>query len=45
MGFENTGNFKGSEMSPGLFQYFMVFVPGVTQGNKDVGSVQYFILL
>ena len=32
-------------MSPGLFQEFMVFVPGVTQGNEDTGSVQDFILL
>ena len=45
MGFENTGNFKESEMSPGLFQDFMVFVPGVAQGNKDAGSVEDFILL
>ena len=32
-------------MSPGLFQDFMVFVPGVTQGNEDAGSAQDFILL
>ena len=32
-------------MSPGLFQDFMVFVPGVTQGNEDAGSTQDFILL
>ena len=32
-------------MSPGLFQEFMVFVPGVTQGNEDAGSAQDFILL
>ena len=32
-------------MSPELFQDFMVFVPGVTQGNEDAGSVQDFILL
>ena len=44
MGFENTGNFKESEMSPGL-QDFMVFVPGVAQGTKDAGSVEDFILL
>ena len=37
--------FQGSEMSPGLFQEFMVFVPGVTQGNEDAGSAQDFILL
>ena len=37
--------FQGSEMSPGLFQDFMVFVPGVTQGNEDAGSTQDFILL
>ena len=45
MGFENTGNFKESEMSPGLLQDFMVFVLGVARGNKDAGSVQDFILL
>ena len=32
-------------MSPGLFQEFMVFVPGVTQGNEDAGSTQDSILL
>ena len=32
-------------MSPGLFQDFMVFVPGVTEGNENAGSVQDFILL
>ena len=32
-------------MSPELFQDFMVFLPGVTQGNEDAGSVQDFILL
>ena len=32
-------------MSPGLFQDFMVFVPGVTQRNEDAGSAQDFILL
>ena len=32
-------------MSPGLFQDFMVFVPGVTQGNESAGSAQDFILL
>ena len=32
-------------MSPGLFQEFMVFVAGVTQGNEDAGSAQDFILL
>ena len=37
--------FQGSEMSPGLYQDFMVFVPGVTQGNEDVSSVQEFISL
>ena len=29
--------FQGNEMSPGLFQDFMVFIPGVTQENQDVG--------
>ena len=32
-------------MSPGLFQEFMVFAPGVTQGTEDLGSVQDFVLL
>ena len=32
-------------MSPGLFQDFLVFVPCVTQGNEDTGSVQDFNLL
>ena len=32
-------------MSPGLFQDFMVFVPGVTQGNEDAWSAQYLNLL
>ena len=32
-------------MSPGLFEDFMVFVPGVIQGNEDAGSAQDFILL
>ena len=27
-------------MSPGLLQDFMVLIPGVTQGNQDMGSVQ-----
>ena len=36
--------FQGSEMSPGLFQGFIVFVPGVTQGNENAESVQNFIL-
>ena len=35
--------FQRSEMSPGLFQDF-VFIPGVTQGNEGVGSVQDFIV-
>ena len=37
--------FQGSEMSPGLFQNFMVFVPGVTESNEDVGSVQDHIFV
>ena len=37
--------FQGSEMSPALFEGFMVFVPGVAQGNKYAGSAQDFILL
>ena len=37
--------FQGSEMSPGLLEDFMVFVPGVTQGNEDAGSAQDFIML
>ena len=37
--------FQGCERSPGLFQDFMVFVPGVTQGNDNAGSVQDFISL
>ena len=46
MRFENTGTlFQGSEMSPGLFQEFMVFVSGVTQGNEDTSLPQNFILL
>ena len=32
-------------MSSGLFQDFMVFVPGVTQGNEDAESVEDYILL
>ena len=32
-------------MSPGLFKDFIFFVPGVTRGNEDAGSVQDFILL
>ena len=32
-------------MSPRLFQDFMVFFPGVTQGTENAGSVQDFILL
>ena len=36
---------QGSVMSPGLFQDFMVFVSGFTQGNENGGSVQDFILL
>ena len=32
--------FQGSEMSLGLFQDFMVFVPSFTQGNEAAGSVQ-----
>ena len=36
--------FQGSEMSPALFQDFMVFVPGVAQGDENAGSVQDFIL-
>ena len=45
VGFENTATVSGREMSPGLLQDFMVFVPGVTQGNENAGSVQDFILL
>ena len=37
--------FQRSEMSLGLFEDFVVFVPGVTQGNENAGSVQDFILL
>ena len=37
--------FQGSEISPGLFQEFMVFVFGVTKGNKGAGLAQDFILL
>ena len=37
--------FQGSEMSPGLFQDFMVFIPGVTQANENAGSVQDFVFL
>ena len=32
-------------MSLGLFQEFIVFVSGVTQGTEDLGSVQDFVLL
>ena len=32
-------------MSSGLFQDFMVFVPGVTQGNENAVSAQDLILL
>ena len=32
-------------MSPGFFQEFMVFIPGVTQGNEDAGSAQDIISL
>ena len=37
--------FEGSEMSPRLFQDFMVSVPGVTQVNEEAGSAQDFISL
>ena len=40
VGFENTAQFQGSEMSPRLFQYFMVFVSGVTQGDLGVRGSQ-----
>ena len=33
VGFENTAQFQGSEIPPRLFQYFMVFVSGITQGE------------
>ena len=31
-------------MSLGLPQDFMVFVPGVSQGNDDAGLIQDFVL-
>ena len=37
--------FQGSEISPGFFQEFMVFVLGITQGNENAGLAQDFILL
>ena len=37
--------FQESEVSPGLFQEFTVFVPRVTQGNEQTWSVQDIILL
>ena len=33
VGFENTAQFQGSEIPPRLFQYVMVFVSGITQGE------------
>ena len=38
VGLEILTQFQGSEMSPVLFQDFMVSVAGVTQGNEDAGS-------
>ena len=35
--------FQGSEMSPGLFQDFMGFVPGVTQGQPN--TIFSFLML
>ena len=38
--------FQGSEMSPGLFQDFIVFVHGVTQRNEDAGvSVRLYLVV
>ena len=36
---------RGSEISPGLFQDFMVLVPHITQRNEGAGSARDFILL
>ena len=35
--FRTLSQFQESEISPGLFQDFIIFVPGVTQGNVDAG--------
>ena len=41
---EHLVQFQRNELSSEMFQDFMVFVPGVTQGNEEAGSFQDFIL-
>ena len=43
--FESTCSFRDVNGLPRLFQYFVVFVPCVTQENEDAGSIQGYILL
>ena len=37
-------SFREVKCREGFFQDFMVFIPGVSQGNEGAGSIQDFIL-